>query len=538
MSKTHQSRGRTSRKSTFRLPEYPCQAVHLHTKLSELVSGSGDPRSENFTPGGYLRDSLLSRYADPSPEGALLRKQRAIDKLRAAELKNAETNQRLSELDRNPPTKFVQAVFNRAKTVIAEILGEVDYSMFLQGGFSKGASTSRLRTSGGAASKFDGKGHVTLTAYPYAASLIELSPLWKEAFEAQYARSGRQQLNLVEGNVVFTVPKDNVIDRAAAKEPDLNMYLQKGVGQFVRRRLNLVGVDLNDQTVNQRLAKQGSITGELATLDLSAASDSVTTGLIQLLFPQSWTDLLFDLRSERGIFPGSEPNQLHTWEMLSSMGNGFTFEIETLVFFALCRSVAYVRGQRGTINVYGDDIIVPTPMVSGVRRVFRYAGFTLNTSKSFYTGLFRESCGKHYHAGVDVTPFYIRTPIVNSVRSIHFANKLREWCNVGGICDPTFFSLWEEGCKPIPKVLFSGTSLESILSLAVPEGRRNGKLTLSPVIKRRSRHASFSHYIFALSLKQYGVSPPSIEMCDVGDLYKYRANGDIGDVPVFPQEIP
>lgn len=537
MSKTPRTRGRTGRKAHFRIPEFPCQASSLYKTLSSIVKGSGDPRSENFTPGGYLRDSLLSRFADPSHEGATLRRTLAVNKLRESEQKNKLTNLRLAELDRNPPTQFVQSVLNRARLNISQILGEVDYSMFLQGGFSKGATTSRLRSSGGAASKFDGKGHVTRSAYPYAATVIELSPLWKEAFDRSYISTGRQQLSLVEGNVVFTVPKDNIIDRAAAKEPDLNMYLQKAVGHFVRRRLRLVGVDLNDQSINQSLAKQGSIDGTLATLDLSAASDSVTTGLIQLLFPQEWTDLLFALRSERGIFPDSNRNELHTWEMLSSMGNGFTFEIETLVFFALCRAVAYVRGQRGIINVYGDDIVVPTGIVSGVRRILRFTGFTLNTSKSFYKGPFRESCGKHYYQGVDVTPFYVREPITDYTRAIHFANKLREWAACGDICDPRFFPLWEQAVRPLPEALFSGSSCESILSLACPPKRRKGCMTLSPVTHRSSRHTSFSHYIYAVSLKSYGELPPSIVIKGT-TLYKYRRNGDIGDIPVFPQEIP
>lgn len=532
----------------FRLKTFPCQAQEIHKALIALSDGSGDPRAENFSPLSYLTSELLTRFTAPSKEGLELRAKLAIEKLLASETKNKTTNQRLAELDRNPPTKFVQSVLNRARLTISNIIGEVDYSMFLRGGYSSGSTTSRLRINGEAASKYDGKGDVTVRAYPYIAVLQSLSPLWTEACDTAYKKQGSQTTRLVEGNVVFTVPKDNTIERPAAKEPDYNMYLQRAVGGHVRRSLAKAGINLNDQSVNQRLAKLGSITGQLATLDLSAASDSVTTGLVKVLFTEDWQDLLFDLRSERGIMPGSNRNEFHTWEMLSSMGNGFTFEIESLIFYSLCRAVAYVRGERGTISVYGDDLIVPTSIVSGVRRILRFTGFTLNVKKSFYDSPFRESCGKHYYNGADVTPFYIREPITDQIRLIHLLNHLRDWGSVQGISDPRLYDLWVLYAKRIPRMLHSRKS-QSIYCLAAPADKVGFRF--APVVSRRSNCHSFSHYIASLAspfnggvvedwmrkrIEQSALSQTSIH----SSLYRIvpNCNSEIDRISLFPQEIP
>lgn len=500
----------------FQLTTFPCQAKYLHQAISDLCTGSGDPRSVSFTAMGYLRDELLSRYTDASQEGLAQRATLAVDKLLASETKNKSTNLRFAELDRNPPTKFVTSVLNRATLIIADIIGDVDYNMFLRAGFSSGSTTSRLRKNGEAASKYDGMGDVTPRAFKYIKSLQQLCPLWAEAEYVAWWKGLKNPTRLVEGNVVFTVPKNNVIERAAAKEPDYNMYLQRAVGGHIRRRLKIAGVDLDDQSVNQKLARYGSKTGTLATLDLSAASDSVTTGLIQRLFDIRWVDLLFDLRSERGILPGTPRNQFHTWEMLSSMGNGFTFEVESLVFYSLCRAVAYVRGERGKISVYGDDLIVPTAIVSGVRRILHFCGFTLNTSKSFYDTPFRESCGKHYYAGADVTPFYLREPVVNHIRLIHFLNRLREWGEIGGISDPRLWPLWVKTADRIPASLRGNGQISSITRLVDPSG--TGGLCYTLVSDQKSNRSSFSHYIASLAVEgdelplQQGVNQDTLRL--------------------------
>lgn len=143
------------------------------------------------------------------------------------------------------------------------------------------------------------------------------------------------------GNKVTTVPKNSKTDRVIAIEPLMNMYVQKGIGGAIRHSLRSVGINLNDQTSNQRLAREGSLQGKLATVDLSSASDSVSLLLVEELLPPDWVAAIKLCRSPCGVLPdGSVIN----YQKVSSMGNGFTFELESLIFWAACSSVCqYLR---------------------------------------------------------------------------------------------------------------------------------------------------------------------------------------------------
>jgi len=222
---------------------------------------------------------------------------------------------------------------------------------------------------------------------------------------------------------MFTVPKNTEIDRVACKEPDLNLWCQKAYGNVIRNRLKRVGIDLNDQTNNQLLSKVGSETGGYATIDLSSASDSVTRALVARLLPRAWYDILDSLRSHITVIDGVE----HRNWMFSSMGNGFTFELESLIFWALAKSVAFLTNSRGRLLVYGDDIIVPTEMSRTLVQVLGFCGFLANSKKTFSEGPFRESCGAHWYMGSDVKPFYVRARILTIPDLIRALNQMRKW---------------------------------------------------------------------------------------------------------------
>jgi hypothetical protein len=67
-----------------------------------------------------------------------------------------------------------------------------------------------------------------------------------------------------------------------------------------------------------------------------------------------------------------------------------------------------VQSFKGQVRIYGDDIIVPTDMVESVVESLRTFGFKVNLGKSFWTGSFRESCGKEYYDGHDVSIVRVR----------------------------------------------------------------------------------------------------------------------------------
>ena len=226
------------------------------------------------------------------------------------------------------------------------------------------------------------------------------------------------------GSRVTTVPKDSEKDRTIAIEPSGNMFLQKGIGRVIRTALKRVGVDLDDQSVNQGLAKLGSLYDNLATVDLSAASDSVSYWLVRRLLPYDWFNALEQVRCHRGVLDG----RCLKYQKFSSMGNGYTFELESLIFWALAASVIDSMQLSDTrLAVYGDDIILHCDAVPALEGLLTYCGFAFNSEKTFASGPYRESCGKHYWRGRDVTPFYIRKPVDDHETLFLLHNNLRRW---------------------------------------------------------------------------------------------------------------
>jgi dsDNA-binding SOS-regulon protein len=453
---------------------------------------------------GYLKEQLLTKFVSKDTDPASLRRERAIAKWLATEVKNEETNERLNSTHEDyqilPHVPFGSFV-EWCRRFVIDIIGEIPPEEALVGSFSGGASTSRKRTDSHPALKYAGISHVTPRCHHLWESAKTLMPGW-HTIENPYfgpfkpvqdwvidgtVRPGRYgpfnrvptrvtvdtSVEEVKGNVLFTVPKKSDIDRVACKEPDINMFIQKGVGTFLRRRLRTVGIDLNDQSRNRDLARLGSITNQLATLDLSSASDSVTRELVFLLLPIHWFTLLDASRCHVTIIDGVE----HQNHMFSSMGNGFTFELESLLFFVLCKAVARFTGTRGVISVYGDDIICPTDMYHEISWVLGYFGFSLNMEKSYPDGPFRESCGGHYYLGDDITPFYIRDPVDRMDKLIDVANKLREWSRLSptlNLLNPETEEIWLWLKQRIPRCLWGGVDTAfkyQLVSRDTPEQR-------------------------------------------------------------------
>lgn len=206
---------------------------------------------------------------------------------------------------------------------------------------------------------------------------------------------------IVRGSRGLLVEKNAKTKRFIAAEPSGNIFLQLGFGAEIRRCLHRVGIDLDRQEVNQDLAKRALSLG-LATVDLKQASDTICRELVWLLLPHQWSCVLDDLRSHELLFDG----RWHMLSKFSSMGNGFTFELETLIFWALTEALRDLMSLRGRVSVYGDDIICPSQMFPQLQELLSWVGFTTNVKKSHADGVFRESCGVHFYGGCDVTPIY------------------------------------------------------------------------------------------------------------------------------------
>jgi len=97
------------------------------------------------------------------------------------------------------------------------------------------------------------------------------------------------------------------------------------------------------------MSRLASINDDFVTVDLSMASDTVAYNAVGWLFPIQWFKFLCDVRSPKGAGFG----QHFKYAKFSSMGNGATFGVETLIFAALCKSTGAEE-----FAVYGDDIVI------------------------------------------------------------------------------------------------------------------------------------------------------------------------------------
>lgn len=362
----------------------------------------------------------------------------AIATAEEAEARCLETNRRIRRIRAGIELPGQQnAVWYRAQAKISEILGpcprffggelRVEPSgpfsyipFFRDVGWSKGRTTSCWGDELSSVHKYTGSPDVTVSARKFALELLRDSPQWTASvLDAQGPCSPTERsVNLVAGNVMLTVPKSAKTDRVICYEPHMNIRLQLMVGGHIRRRLQRWGVDLSDQSLNQRRAVRGSATGLLATIDLRSASDTLSRELVWELLPFDWACLLNDLRSWYTTWPDGS---VRFNEKFSSMGNGFTFELESLIFFALCSAVS------DDVTVYGDDIILPAKNFSLAKEALEYAGFAVNSAKSFDDGPFRESCGKDAYCGFSVTPVYLKRPLGTLEEVVKLHNQVRAW---------------------------------------------------------------------------------------------------------------
>jgi len=376
--------------------------------------------------GSLLMKELFSKYDDglPSPE----KESNTWKRFHAAELSCQTVNQQISKWEW---TKVPFWVLVRAR--IRETLGRFDWEdCALHFDHGPGASTRLPRSRSYAAYKYSGIPESTSGCAALGSAAISMIPLWKQGVLDSGEGSG-DLVKIVPGNRVITVPKNFKTDRTIAIEPEMNMYIQKGIGSVIRKRLKRVGVDLNDQTRNQRAAREGSLTGLLATVDLSMASDTVSRSLVEWLLPPDWGLALEQARSPVGVLPSGE---LIRYQKFSSMGNGYTFELESLIFWAIAQECARpfnIWEMDESICVYGDDIVIPTQFYDQFCARLIEVGFTPNPDKSYSSGPYRESCGKHYYHGIDITPFYIRKPVRTLDRLFLTHNNTFRWGERTGI---------------------------------------------------------------------------------------------------------
>jgi hypothetical protein len=267
------------------------------------------------------------------------------------------------------------------------------------------------------------------------ANYVSQSGTWANAELHRVQRYG--EARIVAGNRLSCVPKNVDISRTICTEPSLNMFYQLGVGDLLVDRLkSFFGIDLADQQARNRdLARVGSLDFKvnrnppedgLVTIDLSKASDSIGLRMLEKLVPRDFVAWLKLLRCKETTLPNGSKVQLN---MVSTMGNGYTFPLQTMLFCCVveaCHRVFEYPAERGSWGVNGDDIICGKYVARGVVRLLTLLGFTVNATKSFLEGPFRESCGADFHLGQPVRGVYVKTLKTTQARYA-VINQLNLW---------------------------------------------------------------------------------------------------------------
>lgn len=225
---------------------------------------------------------------------------------------------------------------------------------------------------------------------------------------------------------LVAVPKTYAGPRLIAAEPSEHMWCQQSLLSYFATRSAQSWISrfivFDDQSQNQRMCIAGSVTGSLSTIDLSMASDCVTPDLVGNLFRTS-PKLLSALRATRTLFVSQQltnkVSETLVLKKFSTMGNAYTFPVESLAFLAIVLAAVLTHRRKdvkletiealiGEVSVFGDDLIVPTDSREAICSALEMLHFKVNTTKSFWSGNFRESCGVDSFRGHDVTPIYYR----------------------------------------------------------------------------------------------------------------------------------
>nr|QDH88091.1 MAG: RNA-dependent RNA polymerase [Leviviridae sp.] len=250
-------------------------------------------------------------------------------------------------------------------------------------------------------------------------------PNWR-AYLDNVLDSGNELLGAAQPVKVIAVPKTLKTPRIIAMEQTGVQYVQQGVRRVIEEVIaknefltDLIGY--KSQLPNQEMAQAGS-TGKpvdsFATLDLSDASDLVSNQLARLLFCDDplVLGIIDSCRTREADVDGHGVLRLAKY---ASMGSALCFPVEAMVF----STIIFVAIQKaypsstvrelmklfhGRVRVYGDDIIVPVELAQFVADELEAYGLKVNRAKSFWNGNFRESCGKEYYRGHDVTYVKVR----------------------------------------------------------------------------------------------------------------------------------
>lgn len=246
------------------------------------------------------------------------------------------------------------------------------------------------------------------------------------AEEVGCSESVRQPLEREFPSRVLSVPKTQKGPRLIAAEPSAHQWIQGGIQRWLEERVKRTvlgrSINFSNQNPSRELALKASKEGTHSTIDLSSASDRLSCRLVEYVFQANIT-LLDALHASRTRYTEVCEGDYLVLRKFATQGSACTFPVQTIVYATLALfAVLEARGldqeslsfdelaslAEDEVCVFGDDIIVASDASELLVRILSSCGLSVNASKSFFSGKFRESCGMDAYDGHDVTPAYYR----------------------------------------------------------------------------------------------------------------------------------
>jgi len=303
-------------------------------------------------------------------------------------------------------------VFQRARRIIKRVLGPLDWDEVFNGcEFGRRANLGVPYKD----SYLDVKVE-RLTGSPAHLDLFQ-KVIENDTIMTDIQKRLRQRRNTTDQIGKFLkltcVPKSFKAFRTICPNTVLGAYFSAGLGRVLEDRLRSVGLNISNlQEKHGLYAERASRTREWVTADLSKASDLPTIQMVNRMVPREWFNAL--KLGRIGHFGIEGKPGCYYMASFMAMGIGYTFPLETLIFWALLKAIQQVSGCKGLISVYGDDLIYPRQMHRWVAALWPKLGLKINLDKTFSSVYFRESCGSDFYRGVNVRPFSPETPEVGS----------------------------------------------------------------------------------------------------------------------------
>jgi hypothetical protein len=371
--------------------------------------------------------ALLEKNVDWFARSPRERKEAALRTFAQGEQSCRRANKRIAWFSKRTSRlpENLRSVLADARMIFQQVVGRLDevaWGEILDAAdFGPGATREHSVETGTLAEKLDSgyKHSATARALPYFVAYGKRNPNW-----VSYLIWEGASYEVMRGDRVTTVPKKWDKDRTIGIQPSLNVFLQKGVGTYWSQRLlRIAGISLQDQRPNQHKAWRGSIDGNVVTIDLKNASGCMAYKAVEWFCPGDWFEVLDSLRCAE--YQIGRKGEWHRYESFSSMGNGYTFPLETLLFYAVAKaSVRFVGASAEYLGVFGDDITIPWDAALLCIEALAFLGFRTNVDKTKMLGNFRESCGVDYAQGVDVRPVYLDSKPVGPAAVYDLHNRL------------------------------------------------------------------------------------------------------------------